>query len=85
MKPRMWAIIAILFLMLVTSACSVGFGVQGGPEPAPIPAPVYAYPYPPAFAYPVPAPYYPPAGLLSSAEPGCLRGSAPGGVWSPPR
>ena len=74
MKPRILAVIAALFLMAGISACSVGFGVQGGPEPAPVPPPVYA-PYPPPYAYPVPAPYY------SYPPPGYYR---PGVYAAPP-
>jgi hypothetical protein len=60
MTSRLFAVIATLFLMVGTSACSVGFGVHGGPGPGPVRPPVYAYPYPPAYAYPVPRPYYAP-------------------------
>jgi hypothetical protein len=59
-KPRIFFVIATLFVMVGTSACSVGFGVQGGPEPVLVPPPVYAYPYPSPYAYRVPAPYYRP-------------------------
>ena len=62
MKPRIFAAIAILFIMMGSSACSVGFGVHGGPGPVPVRPPAYAYSYPPQYAYPVPAPYYPAPG-----------------------
>ena len=58
MKSRMFAVLATLFILVGASACSVGFGVQSGPEPVLLPPPHYAYQYPPPYVYPVPAPYY---------------------------